>query len=260
MILVDRFPSSRIAALLMAVFLLVCGCVFDCSAQEVTREEVWRCIKPTALYDSPGKGRRELAKIAKDEYVIVLEKDSEEYWRVETDGREGYAASAALKSASGILPDELRGWVPSEKESGDAPDCRKCEALYDRELDNYLLIRTGASDVVVKVMSKSAEVCVRYVYVRAFGEYTMQNLPQDHYYLKLAYGSDWQQKIVGGICVGKFKTDATYAVSRQVLDYHVKETATQKKIPSFSVTLRPITRDPERAFKTTGIPEDEFNR
>lgn len=103
------------------------------------------------------------------------------------------------------------------------PECITCKSLYDTKLDNFLRIdATGSTDVVVRIISTGADECIRSVFISGGSVYSITNIPEGIYYLKIAYGYDWSKKVVGSFCFAKFMRDAYYQVGNDLLDYYLK--------------------------------------
>lgn len=135
-------------------------------------------------------------------------------------------------------------------------------------MDNYLEISVGDNtDVVVKLVSRKTDKCIRYVYVKGNDEYRITNIPQGEYYLKIAYGKNWRQKEMEGKIVGKFLTNAQYEIGTETLDYNIiygsKEYtggySQNYSIPSYSVSLNVVQFATLNSFETDTISESEFN-
>ena len=49
--------------------------------------------------------------------------------------------------------------------------------------------------------------------------YEIKNIPQDEYYLKIAYGKDIRKKIVDDMCYIKFMSNAKYEKGSEILKF-----------------------------------------
>ena len=102
-------------------------------------------------------------------------------------------------------------WDSKSYNTGNTPSCYNYKAKYDFDINNKLVIKnTTDRDAVVKLIRKSTNKCIRYVYIRQSEEYTMQNIPLGEYYTKIAYGIDWRQKNENGKCSGRFIYKSIY--------------------------------------------------
>lgn len=167
--------------------------------------------------------------------------------------------------------DPYADWDKVDLRTGTSPGCFNFKPTYDFALDNKLEISVGSNtDVVIKLCSYTTGKCIRYIYVRSGDTYNITNIPQDRYYTKIAYGSDWRQKIVDGECEGKFVHNALYKKGEQVLDYHKEYNGTTTdgdyitthyNLPSFSLSLNVVSTDFDpNTYNTNSISEEEFNK
>ncbi len=157
--------------------------------------------------------------------------------------------------------DSLRqnGWEKDNMSNGAMPNCYNYKPGYG-ELNNKLIVTVGGgTDVVIKMMSMSTGRCVRYFFVNSGSTYSINNLPEDQYYLKIAYGKDWISKTEDGMCLGKFLSNALYEKGEDVLDFNKKITAKGYSIPSFSLELDVISNSSVDSFNSSNISEDDFN-
>jgi len=125
----------------------------------------------------------------------------------------------------------------------------------------------SGSDVVVKLMKKgtnSPDVCARIFYVRAGTTYSIKNIPEGMYYLKIAYGSDWRQTVLNDQCIGKFVYHPSYELGQEVFSYNIvweKEDDNGNvnySIPSYELTIGTIS-NLDGEFKTFDVDEKKFN-
>lgn len=161
-------------------------------------------------------------------------------------------------------------WENPNLETGNTPKGFRFKNRVDGKVDNYLQISVGwNTDVVVKLMKVNGNECIRYIYVRGGDTYKIKHIPPSQYYLKIAYGKNWRQKIDNGQIVGKFATNALYKISTDVLDYEIIYLNKEEKadgfvqhlnIPSYSVSLDVTTSDLMNNLQTNSISEEEFNK
>lgn len=80
--------------------------------------------------------------------------------------------------------------------------------------DNYFDINMGeGGNIVLKIIDLSTDKCIRYIYVSEQSSITINQIPQGQYYLKIAYGYDWMEKIEDGFTHGKFTRNCCYEKS-----------------------------------------------
>ena len=181
------------------------------------------------------------------------------------DSLDAATKQAALEEA--MLKDP--SWIDPGLKTGNAPEGFSFAPQKDRKMDNYLQVSVGNNtDVVVKLMNRNTDKCIRYVYVKSNDTFRINNIPQGLYYLKLAYGKNWRQKELDGKIVGKFLTGAQYDIGKETLDYNIiyegKEYTDDGynqnySIPSYSVSLNVVELASFNSFETDSISESEFN-
>jgi hypothetical protein len=199
--------------------------------------------------------------------VTLIEKTNKEWWYVDFDGLKGYVFSSFLKS------DPYSSWEKKYYQTGVTPDCENVSPQYDYNIDNYLRINVGsATDVVVKLMKRAyyGEDCVRIIYVRGGEIFDIKNIPEGKYYLKIAYGKDYRQKVVENQCYVKFIRNAIYEKGSDILDFNKTQKPDQIvgskvyknwSVPSFELTLDVITtKGNGKTFSANNISESEFNK
>jgi hypothetical protein len=161
-------------------------------------------------------------------------------------------------------PSSDKSWNKKNYQSGQTPECENVDPRYDYKLDNYLKVNVGShTDVVIKLMKKQygGDLCIRVVYIRSNETYYLKNIPEGNYYLKIAYGSDWRQKIVDQQCYGKFMKNAQYEIGKERLDYNVIHKNDGYQVPSFELSLDVIVkRGTKPTFNSNDISEAEFNK
>jgi len=137
------------------------------------------------------------------------------------------------------------------------------ENAYDYEYDNYLRINfRGTGDLVLKLMKINTygdDQCVRMVYLKGNTTYSIENIPQGKYYVKLAYGKEWTSSGTGSSCKGGFAKDGFYEKGEDVFDYNVVENYSGYSIPSYELSLHVISTYSQNNFNTDEINKDAFN-
>jgi hypothetical protein len=204
----------------------------------------------------PNKNSELIGSLQPNDVVTVIEKLNNGWWYIDFDGTEGYVLGKLLKK------DPNAGWDRKKYTSGETPDCENIIPEYDRSIPNYLKVDVGANtDVVIKLMKKQisgSDICIRIVFIRSDQTFKLENIPQGEYYLKIAYGKDWRQKIVDNQCFGKFMNNAHYEIGKQKLDFRL---TSDNQIPSFELFLN-ITQVKSRVptFNSNQISEAIFNK
>jgi hypothetical protein len=177
----------------------------------------------------------------------------------------------AIAKQSALEEEMLRDstWVDPGLKTGKTPEGLSFTPQKDRNMNNYLEISVGDNtDVVVKLVSRKTDKCIRYVYVKGNDTYPITNIPQGLYYLKIGYGKNWRQKEIDGKIVGKFLSNAQYEIGTETLDYNISYGSTEYtdegsyqnySIPSYSVSLNVVQFATLNSFETDTISESEFN-
>lgn len=171
-----------------------------------------------------------------------------------------------------VVPKEdYSTWAKINLVNGSSPDCYNFKTKYDMSIENELKVYVSANtDAVIKLFNINSRECIRYVYIRSGTTYNIKNILQGKYYTKIAYGSDWREKIVDGRCIGKFIHNALYKKGENILDFKKIYVGVIKKgnrrytnyqIPSFSLSLDVVAGDfdPDK-YNTNEISEDDFNQ
>ena len=207
----------------------------------------------------PSKDAELLKSLQINDLVTLIGKKENGWWLVDFGGIEGYVIGKAL------LKDKYEGWDTKKYLTGETPDCENIIPEYDTNLDNYLKVNVGShTDVVVKLMRKSQndeDICIRIVFIRSNQSFNIKNIPEGNYYLKIAYGKNWRQKIVDNQCFGKFMNNAHYEIGKQKLNYNLIHKDNSISVPSFELLLDVIqTKTKKSNFNTSNISEEIFNK
>lgn len=145
-------------------------------------------------------------------------------------------------------------------QNGEFSGCISSANKYNRSLNNKLVITVGNNaSVAVKMISYTTEMCVRYVFINRNTTYTIKNIPEGKYYLKIAYGEDWSIMEGQSNCTGKFSRNTLFEKGKEILDYNLVHTRDGFQIPSFSLKLDVImSGDKINSFITDKINEKDF--
>lgn len=120
--------------------------------------------------------------------------------------------------------------------NGNMPEC-SFTSRYNKQLNNKLVVSTLSSDAAIKMYNYETDKCIRYVFINKGTTYTIRNIPEGRYYLKIAYGDNWSVMQGDPICKGKFSSNALYKRGDEILDYNLHYTNNGYQIPSYSLTL-----------------------
>jgi hypothetical protein len=176
---------------------------------------------------------------------------------VETNNQENKNINPSIESNINPYAD----WEKVDLITGTTPDCFNYTPTYDLAIENELSVNVGNNtDVVLKLCSFTTNKCIRYVYIRSNETYSIKNIPQDKYYTKIAYGTDWRQKIHNSQCIGKFTHNALYKKGEKIMDFHKQFNGNHIQIPYFSLSLNVSATDSTQRYYTNSISEGEFNK
>jgi uncharacterized protein YraI len=208
-----------------------------------------------------------LGKLSEGDLVTLVEKKDSGWWIVKLLDLEGYVFSEYL------IIDPNRDWQRTNYTTGSVPSCENIVPKDDFDIDNYLRIVVGSgTDIVVKLMKigNYGDECIRIVFIRSNDTYEMKNIPEGRYYLKLAYGQDYRQKVEGNRCYVRFVKNAQYEKGTEILDFNLVKLPNERigdslyeswDVPSFEFYFDVIeTLKVAQSFKSKDISEDEFNK
>jgi len=219
--------------------------------------------------ESPSINGKLLGQLSKGTIVSVVDTSNRTWWQISFYGTEGYVSASLLIKIEDV--EEYKDWKKESANTGDNPECENIIPKYDYEMDNELLIHVGnTADAIVKLMSYSGS-CIRIAYIKAGDSYSMKNIPEGTYYLRIAYGKDFRKNISNGQCIVKFLVDPSYKEGSSTLDYRkVKKPNTYINgheyenwtLPSFELSLNVEygNDDGFNTLKSSKISEDQFNK
>ena len=177
---------------------------------------------------------------------------------VETSSTKGLTPEQKYEQEKEKLISE--GWQEQGIENGQLPSCYNFKPQKGN-VDNYLEIYVGSgTDVSIKVMNLNTEKCVRYVFINSGSRYTIRNIPEGRYYLKIAYGKNWLSKVENEQCIGKFILNPMYERGDDIMDFNIKHSAQGYSIPSFKLELDVVSSGITNSFNSQNISESEFNQ
>jgi len=248
----------------LSIFIILLASIALASAQN--SEQYLVNSKTLNMRSGAGKEHEVIATLSMGDAVALIEKYNNSWWYVDFGGAKGYIFSSFLKK------DPYSGWEKKNYQSGVTPECENVTPQYDNKLDNYLRISVGTgTDVVVKLMKSGhyGDECIRIVYVRSNDNYDIKNIPEGRYYLKIAYGKDYRQKVIENQCNVKFIKNALYEKGIEILDFNKIKKPNQRigndvyenwSVPSFELALDVIVTKEGKTFKSNDISEAEFNQ
>ena len=167
------------------------------------------------------------------------------------------ATVEVVKTEEEILAEQ--GYQKMRSNNGIMPDCYNYTPRFG-DVENALAVTVGGgTDVAIKVMSLTTGRCIRYVFINSGSTYNIKNIPEDSYYLKIAYGHQWIVKTNNGLCEGRFLSEAKYEKGEDILDFRRREINEGYSIPSFSLKLDVISGVTDNTFNSSDITESDFN-
>ncbi len=154
-----------------------------------------------------------------------------------------------------------RGFTFSHLSNGEIVECKNYVIGIDTNINNTLEVDVGSgTDVVIKLMSLFSGKCIRYFHINSGSSFTINNIPEGKYQLKIAYGKSWMTNYKGGECLGRFIRKPIYEAGSDTLDYFNKKLPNGIQIPSYKLRLDVISSGIENSFNSNRISEDEFNK
>ncbi len=126
----------------------------------------------------------------------------------------------------------------SEHLKSGEPECPNQNSEYDKNLDNYLKIAVGKNtEVIVDIISIESSKKIRTVYIANNTTQFIRHIPEGKYKFHIAYGYDYAEKTVDGICKAYFKNEKLTEQGIQVLDFNTIKTKEGVNVPSYNLTL-----------------------
>lgn len=212
-----------------------------------------------------------LGYIQYNEAIIATQKLSDQKWKIEYYGNSGYVNPAELVRPEASEKYKYKNLTKENLRSGNSPACTNVYPKYDFNIDNELLVKVGwNTDVVVKLYNIQDE-CIRIAYIKSGDNYSIKNIPEGKYYLKIAYGKDLRKFREEGRCKVKFLANPSYEKGEGILDFYNKRLPNEVKgdyiyerwnIPSYELSLNVVYNTnifEHNEFKSDNISEDEFN-
>ena len=137
--------------------------------------------------------------------------------------------------------------------NGDIKGSSKVHPKYDMENNYKIIIECGNNaDVAVKLVDCLTNKNIRYVYVEKNTTYSIDNIPEGKYKLKIAYGENWGIRDGEKLGQGRFTYHSACKKSKKILNFY--------QYSSFTVGLN-VTynkNDNMNKFDTNNISDKEF--
>lgn len=103
---------------------------------------------------------------------------------------------------------------------GNIPGCESFEPKYDKSISTKIIISAEMTDIALKLYDNQTDKCIRFVFISDGTTYTVKNIPEGKYYLKIAYGNDWSVKEGDPLCKGHFTTHVSYKRDGDIYDFN----------------------------------------
>ncbi|MEB3344834.1 SH3 domain-containing protein [Aquimarina gracilis] len=181
----------------------------------------------------------------------------------------GSSSNASTPTAATMTvtrEDKYSSWESKTYKSGATPKSFNFKGKFDYKLDNYLKIKVGKNtECVVKLYkmgkTENDDELVRITYINKSTTQFIRNIPQGEYYLKIAYGFEWKEKVINGKRVGTFTKNALYEKGTQILDFNTVKTSKGISVPSYnlSLDLRPSGSGGYQTNGEENISPEQFN-
>lgn len=127
-------------------------------------------------------------------------------------------------------------WTSLQLSTGMSIPCQQTTADYDAQLDNFLrVLGSQHSDMYVKLIKRSNDEVVREVFIKKGTSFNIRNIPQEKYYVKIAYGKNPQ---TDENCQFKFEEELGYEQPSHVFNYFNRLATRGLVLPCYELNLR----------------------
>ena len=150
-------------------------------------------------------------------------------------------------------------YVKQEMMTGNFPQCSGVYPKFDYNLKTRLIVTAQSTDIALKLINQKTDKCIRFVFLNEGATYTINNIPEGLYYLKIAYGNDWEVKDGDPTCKGHFTSNVSYKKDMDVYNFY-RKTYEDGSISTPYYTLKLYTiYTKDYSNPENSISEDEFN-
>jgi len=119
-----------------------------------------------------------------------------------------------------------------------APNCPNINAVYNRNLNNYLQVRSGKNwEVLIDLISLENSKKIRTAHLGINQTFFIRNIPEGKYKITATYGDNYAERSENGECIGYFKNQKAIEEGEQILDFNVKQTEKGEDIPSYNLKV-----------------------
>lgn len=149
-----------------------------------------------------------------------------------------------------------QSWSNHQLSNGMSAPCQVSQADYDASIDNFLrVLGSNHSDMYVKLINKKTEQIVREVFIKAGTTFNIRNIPQEEYYVKIAYGKNPQ---TDENCQFRFEKELGYEQPSHVFNYYNRLASRGLVIPCFELNLR-RDKEVEKRYAQASSDDIGFN-
>lgn len=150
-----------------------------------------------------------------------------------------------------------QGWKNEYLQKGQSSSCY-ANHKSDSSLDNYLTIHIGRyGDAYIKIVDRYTDEDIRQIFIPSNSTYSVRNIPQGMYYLKIAMGKDLQSN---SSCGFRFIKDPHYTKGDRTMDFNLVNQSDGYSVPSYELSLDvEVSFDSGSQFNKSSISQDAFN-
>ncbi len=147
-------------------------------------------------------------------------------------------------------------WSNLQLSTGMSTPCQTTEGSYDASMDNFLrVLGSKHSDMYVKLINKNTDIVVREVFIKSGTSFNIRNIPQEEYYVKIAYGKNPQ---TDENCQFKFEQELGFEQPSHVFNYYNRLATRGLVIPCYELNLR-RDEDVEKRYAQSSSSDIGFN-
>jgi len=147
-------------------------------------------------------------------------------------------------------------WTSLQLSTGMSIPCQQITEDYDERIDNFLrVLGSQHSDMYVKLIRRSNDKVVREVFIKKGTSFNIRNIPQEEYYVKIAYGKNPQ---TDENCQFKFAEELGFEQPSHVFNYFNKLATRGLVIPCYELNLR-RDKEAERRYAQSSSVDIGFN-
>lgn len=157
-----------------------------------------------------------------------------------------------------VIPDQE--WEAITLQDGEINQCLRIEEQHNKELENFLrIVVSESTDVIVKLMNFYTRQCIRAVFIQAGNTFSIENIPEGQYFLKIAYGQEPGQIIENNRCKIRFRKNAIYEKGKEILNYNLRRSDGGYEVPSYELFLDVVNPHEGQRYEATKIDEVAFD-